>query len=73
MLKSLHIYNGSSLCNSTVMIFYYLLQLSLFKDEFAVVRLNITSLEKVIEQLRRERDTALDESAIASVQVHKYE
>ena len=39
----------------------------------ASARLNIASLDKLMVQLRKERDAALDESAIASIKVCKYE
>ena len=45
----------------------------MLKEELVSARLNISSLEKIMEQLLKERDTALDECAIAGVQVCKYE
>ena len=45
----------------------------MLKEELVTARLNISSSEKMMEQLRKERDTALDECAIAGVQVCKHE
>ena len=43
---------------------------SFLKEELATARLSITSSQKMMAQLRKERDNALDESAVASFQVH---
>jgi len=42
----------------------------LIKQEKATLQLCISTLERSTEQLRKERDTALDESAIANAKVH---
>jgi len=41
----------------------------LTKQELATAQLSISSFEKLVEQLRKERDAALDESAIANIKV----
>ena len=44
---------------------------SLLEQELAATRLSISSLEKAMEQMRKDRDAALDEYAVANIKVHK--